>query len=545
MGNGPYDLLKGIYRPLLERFETAARDPERAQRERLAALLARDAQTDYGRRCGFASIRTAEEFRARVPAVDFDDLAPEVERIANGARDVLAHDEVVRFVKTSGTTGPAKRIPVTASLAREVRDAQLVWLVHMLKENPKHADGTKLTLVSPEDEERTPAGIPVGANTGRMQRALPWFVRFGSRPHPDVLAVKDAALRGYLVALSAAGSDVGIVTTANASTVWQLARRLREWSDSIAEALDRGGVPEALPDGTPVPEALRRGLARRFKRRRAQARRLRAAASSSAPLFPALWPRLTTVNCWRGGPAAFWLEKLGSELGGIPVRDPGFSASEGFFAVPLESGTAAGVLLAHGPFFEFEPLEGGDPVGVEGLVEGREYEIRITTCGGLWRYAMRDVIRVVGRHARAPLVEFVRKAGSILSITGEKVTEPHVLAAAAAAARATGTRIAAAGATLETGEPPRYVALVEPEGPAPDPAAFARAFDEALRAANVEYAGKRADGRLGAASARVVPGGSWDALRRAQLAAGAPEAQVKVPVLFPPGTLPASLRAVG
>ncbi len=560
-GNPPYDLLSAVYRPLLARFASAAADPAAAQRARLLALLRADASCEYGRRHGFAGIADAAEperaFRAHVPAVDFDALAPSIERMERGERGVLTAQDVVRFVKTSGTTGRPKRVPITPGLAREVRDAQLVWLVHLLRENPKHADGAKLVLVSPADEERTPAGIPVGANTGRMQRALPWFVRLWTVPPAEVLALRDPGLRGPLSALAAAGGDLGSITTANASTVWQLATRLRAWGEWLGVALREGGVPRAGPDGTGIPEPVRARLRRRFPSRPARAERLARALASGGGLFPALWPRLTTVNCWRGGPAAFYLRKLEDELGGIPVRDPGYSASEGFFAIPLESGTAAGVLHVGGPYFEFEPVGTngaavgpGAAVGAGEIEVGGEYEVRVTTAGGLWRYAMRDVVRVVGRHLRAPLVEFVRKSESFLSITGEKVSDVQVLAAADEAAAKAGIALAAAGAEVVLDEPPCYVLIAERRtgGGAGEPsrggtvapsdaraAGLVAAFDRSLQAANVEYAAKRADGRLGPARLRFVPSGAFEARRLAMASRGGPESQVKMPVLFPDG----------
>ncbi|HUK62556.1 MAG TPA: GH3 auxin-responsive promoter family protein, partial [Dongiaceae bacterium] len=275
MGNGPYDLLSGIYRPLLEKNARAWRDPESAQRERLASILGENADTDVGRRHGFSSIGTPEEFAKRVPAIGFEEMAADVERVAHGERNVLTAEPVLRFVKTSGTTGAAKRIPVTKSIAREVTDAQLVWLVNLLRENPKHADGTKLNLVSPADEDLTPAGIPVGANTGRMAREMPWYVRMFAAPHRDVLAIKDPAVRSFCVALACAGADAGTLTTANPSTVWLLAKRLRAWADPLAEWLGRGGLPDKTPDGVPIDAELRARVARRFRKRAKQAARLR------------------------------------------------------------------------------------------------------------------------------------------------------------------------------------------------------------------------------------------------------------------------------
>jgi len=540
-GNGPHDLLAGIFRPVLDRFREAAKRPAEAQAARLREILASNADTEYGKRHGFASIKDVATYRARVPRIDFDAISGEVDRMAAGEKNVLVAEDVERFVKTSGTTGASKRIPITKSLSREMRDAQLVWIVNMLRENTMHANGTKLVLVSPASSETTSAGIPVGANTGRMQSALPWFARFDSAPAPAILALKNPDVRAYLTAVAAAATDAGSITATNPSTLWLLSKRLHEWREPIADVLQEGWVPARTPDGVEIPGGWRWVHRKLFKPRPKRAARLRAAAAAPGALFPALWPRLTTVNTWRGGAAPFWLERLVPELGGLPVRDVGFAASEGYFGVPLESGTPFGVPVCHGAVMEFDPIEGGATVGVEALEEGREYELFVTTCGGLYRYAMRDIVRAGPKWEGVPTIAFARKTGSFLSVTGEKVSDVQVLAAAGDAARATGFALACAGAALEMGEPPAYVLLAEPAAPASADgvaratADLGAAFDRALSAANMEYAGKRADGRLAPAKARLVAPGSFEAKRRARVDAGGPDAQVKTPVLFPEG----------
>lgn len=542
-GNGPHDLMAGIFRPVLDRFREGAKAPAKAQRERLLAILGANADTEYGRRFGFASIKSVEQFRERVPRIEFDAIAPEIERMAAGEPNVLVAEKVERFVKTSGTTGASKRIPVTASLAREQRDAQLVWLVNLLRENKMHANGTKVVIVSPASSDATAAGIPVGANTGRLQGSLPWVARFDTAPAKEILALRNPDVRAFLIAVAAARADAGSITTANPSTLWLLARRLRAWVEPIADVLESGWVPKTTPEGVEIPGGWRWVHRKLFKPRPKRARRLRVAAVGGAPLFPALWPRLTTVNTWRGGPASFWLERLAPEVGTLPVRDVGFAASEGFFGVPLESGTAFGVPCCHGPVMEFDPVGGGATVGVEALEEGREYELFVTTSAGLYRYAMRDIVRAGPRWENTPTIAFARKTGSFLSVTGEKVSDIQVLAAASEAAKEAGCALAGAGAALELGDAPRYVFLAEPASATPVTAdgaarlstALAAAFDRALAAANVEYAEKRGDGRLAPAIARVVPAGSFEAKRRALVAAGGPDAQVKTPVLYPQG----------
>ena len=62
---------------------------------------------------------------------------------------------------------------------------------------------------------------------------------------------------------------------------------------------------------------------------------------------------------------------------------------------------------------------------------------------------------------------------------------------------------------------------------------FARNVDRALCANNAEYEAKRASQRLGPPVVRRVAAGSYQKLRQQRVAAGAPEAQVKIPQLSP------------
>jgi hypothetical protein len=77
---------------------------------------------------------------------------------------------------------------------------------------------------------------------------------------------------------------------------------------------------------------------------------------------------------------------------------------------------------------------------------------------------------------------------------------------------------------------------VEPaaDGTPIDAPGAASTFDRALREQNVEYDAKRASGRLGVPTVVAVPDGTFAAWRAARVRAGAPDAQVKDPVVLDP-----------
>ena len=109
--------------------------------------------------------------------------------------------------------------------------------------------------------------------------------------------------------------------------------------------------------------------------------------------------------------------------------------------IPIEDGTAAGVLDIRHHYFEFIPEDQGDRPepetrrGSTELIEGRNYFIVLTTAGGLYRYKISDLVRCVGFHGRAPLIEFLNKGAHFSSLTGEKLSEFQVVAAVEEAQR--------------------------------------------------------------------------------------------------------------
>jgi len=230
--------------------------------------------------------------------------------------------------------------------------------------------------------------------------------------------------------------------------------------------------------------------------------------------------KLGAVNCWKGGFAPYFLDRLPEALGGVcRVREVGITASEGYFAVPLHSSWTGGVAWTRGHFLEFIPEEGGDALGVEEVTTGGRYRLVISTTAGLYRYDMEDVVEVVGWMGRTPLLTFVGKTRDTLSVVGEKVTTAQLSMILRQFPSVQGFSV---GPILANR--PWYELWVEGEV---DPLRF----DQALQTVNAEYADRRATDRMGVPTVRVLPPGTWADWRRARLAAGVAEGQLKEPII--------------
>ena len=237
-----------------------------------------------------------------------------------------------------------------------------------------------------------------------------------------------------------------------------------------------------------------------------------------------------------------YLKQLQRWFPGIPTRDRGYMASEGCGSIPLVDGGAAGALAVTTSFFEFIPVDDREqpnpPVlTCADLQPNRDYYILFTTSGGLYRYDINDVVRVVDFYRDVPLIEFVRKGRGMTSLTGEKLAEQQVTAAMMTATEALGLDQAIRHFTAvpKFGTPARYAFLIELTEDIPDDRlqAFAERLDRAIGEENVEYEAKRESLRLDPPLLRIVAPGTYDAYRQERVLAGAPEAQVKVPHLTP------------
>jgi hypothetical protein len=363
-------------------------------------------------------------------------------------------------------------------------------------------------------------------NSGRMRAEQSALIK-ARFVEPEAVQALPSAAKLYALLRFALLAPVRALLSVNPSTLHQLCRGLALWQEDLrADLADR---------------SLRRGPAASLDPRLRRALELRLRLSPGGPRAAAslprgqwtpvdLWP-LAGVACWVDGPAAPLARSLPEALGGVvPIHPLGLAASEGSFALPLHPSWPGGVLAASGHVIELLD-EAGESRELSCLEEGERLRLVISTEAGLCRYDMEDLVEVVGRCARAPLLRFVGKVGRYLNLLGERVSEEQLALAAEAALARTGQRATAMVSRALPGPPPRYALGVERALPLPPAAdqALARAFDEALCGFNIEYRGRRGSGRMAAVEPSPLPAGTLAGYRARRVAAGAPDAQIKDP----------------
>lgn len=528
-------------RSIWRRFDRAADDPVMAQRRLLAELVGRNSGTRFGREHDFAGIRTESDYRARVPIQDYDSLRPYVESIKRGEHGVLTVDPVIRFNMTSGTTGAAKLIPITARSQHLSSQLMLQWIASALRDHPSLFDHASLLIASPAVDGQTDAGIPFGSATGLIHRRLPSLLQRGMAVPSWIANVKDYDLRYYLFARMALARRVTFIATPNPSTIHRLAEVVNQHADALIGAIHDGvlgSFPHESDFGALGP--MRAELERRMRPDRSRARLLSQSMERRGYLrLGDCWPDLTLLACWLGGSVGYHAEKLREHFDAhVPIRDLGFQASEGSFTLPFHDRTAAGVLALQNNYYEFlreDDLKREAPpvIPISDLQAGHQYAILLTTPGGLYRYNINDIVEVEGWYRRTPLLKFARKGRDMANITGEKLHLNHLIAAMNQV-RGAHALIPAQFRVMPNIRECRYDFFLQNWPGVSEE--FIRevlipALDEALKAANIEYEEKRRSKRLLAPSVCLMRDG-WEQSDRRRFAESAQrEAQYKWQIL--------------
>lgn len=375
-------------------------DVESVQRRTLRRLLRTNAASEYGRRFGFASIRSPREYAARVPRVTYSDLAADLQE-ARTRSGVLCAAPVVQWVYSSGTSGTPKLVPHTAaSIGQWCRGyARTVYAyATSLPAADRLFAGEAIYDVAPA-RVREIDGVPAGYISGvaaqrnarlrRLENIPAWITALPC--HGEKLA---ALLRWSI------GRDI-TAASGITSFVYLLLRYVR---DNAASLADEPSFPRDACDG------------------------------AGAVSLHRLWPHFDLVVST--GVAVDLYRPLLAEL--VPraaVRDA-YTASEGAFA--FSDDAQSGLLLNTDLYyFELTDPDGGGPCQAlhEG-VPGVPYQLVVSATNGLWRYCTGDVVRLLG--VDPARIQVLGRSGHSVNLTGEKLLEGQITEAVVTATRRAG-----------------------------------------------------------------------------------------------------------
>ena len=427
--------------PLWQRFSALCQDVAATQEQLLLELLQRNANSRFGQQYRFANLGSSAAFRAAVPLQTWDDVAPWINALVAGEEQALTVDQpVLRFVRTTGTTGVPKLIPLNAAAQQANTVTMNLRLLSVLQDHPQVLQGDILALANPAVSGHTATGIPYGAASGlAMSNPPPALAQRFAYP-PALLEISEPASRDYAMLRFAAERNLVLAVGNNPHHFSQLFGLLPKYASSIISDIRHGKLT--------TPNALAADLQQRLETYlRPNPERAAALEALSAPIAREIWPNLRLIVCWKTGLMSRFLDELAAICPPDTVfREYGYGASEGVFTIPLSDKTSAGVLSIHGIFFEFLPeatpfAPNAKTLLAHEVTVGERYQLILTTSAGLYRYCFGDLVEVNALYGTAPQVTFLRKVGDVVNMVGEKIDARQVAEAMEHAQRLSGVKI--------------------------------------------------------------------------------------------------------
>ncbi len=468
-----------------------ARRSASIQRAQLRGLLRAASGTEFGRENGFgrlAALPDAEilgAYQAAVPVCDWYAYKDRIARMREGGEhDVLWPGLVRDFAQTSGTTAGDKYIPVSrAMLASNARAAMDIF-AHAVRFGvslPRLLSGRSLFLGGSSDLAANEHGVRTGDLSGIVVPMIRWPVSAIYLPGRRVALMSHWPSKIEAMARACLDHDVRMVS---GMPSWAIVLFERV----IALARERGRKAERLLD---------------------------------------VWPNFG-LFVHGGVKYAPFDPKVRQVVGGradgddVAQRLELYPASEAFVAIQDRRGDPGLRLnVDGGNFFEFVPLEeiaspSPRAFACEQVEKGQRYVVVLSTCAGLWRYVLGDVVefatvpgRLGGGGGEGPCrLRIVGRHRHFINAFGENLIVEHIETAVARAAQESGVvtgEFTAAPVYPRQGLKAGLELAIEVEGRLVGSLSrFGEVFDRALKDQNVDYTTKRTDG-LGMGEPTITP----------------------------------------
>jgi len=342
-------------------------DTARVQLTQLRWLLNTAADTRWGKQHGYARIAALPSeqmlaaYRAAVPVQDITGFRPMIAEMREQATpDVLWPGVVRNFAQTSGTTAGDKFIPVSDQMLKSNYRCALDIFAHAERFGvslPRLLSGKCVFLGGSTDLETSAQGIKTGDLSALVTPLIRWPLSEIYLPGPKVALMSHWPSKIQAIAELCLASDVRMIS---GMASWSLV--LLEKVLELARA--QGRKADCVRDVWPNWSLFVHGGVR------------------YAPFQPRV--------------AKAWSGDSGTD---VPNRLELYPASEGFIAMQDTRGDPGLRLQADAwNFYEFVPLEDIDSPSPRAFMcheveKGQRYVVTMSTCAGLWRYVIGDVVQ--------------------------------------------------------------------------------------------------------------------------------------------------------
>lgn len=505
-------------------FEALCQDAVAIQEKFLLERLSENKDTEYGKLFGFEDIHSVEEYQKELPITFHYDYEAAIDRQVDGEEGLLTADKPVFYCISSGSTDSPKYVPI---VEKDIQRQYFYWhdLIRetIRRQIPDATDEELFGRIFETGEFRRnfmSDGTMSGVRASALHRYLESKGEFDSNCYTAPLEVmfpdqmEDMLYVKLRFALAC--RDVTAIHGVFVNRVVGMFRYLVDNWDAFLSDIETGEVSDCFP----VSHEWRRYLEEKLPADPERAAELRKfpKESLSKGLVRKIWPKIKYGQLIGGSMFAAYMDMLWTYVEDLPIHFFTYAASEGCFGIARNMGEedAYYVLLPDTCFYEFlsETGDGERIYTIRDVEVGSKYEILITTLSGMYRYAIGDVVEVVGFEGQAPVVRVCYRKSQVINIADEKMNVRQLENAMRKFQRR--AECSAEGYCVDgdyTKKLPRYILYLElADGKLPEDAA--EILDECLMESCSGYKRDRELAELDKVFIQPVPKGAFKAYGR-------------------------------
>jgi len=465
-------IMTWVMKKRIHEVELFMKYPNEVQQELQPKLTYRARNTKFGKKHGFDSIKTYNDFKNNVPLHSYEEIFPYIDALLKGEQNILWPTEIRWFAKSSGTTNDrSKFIPVSDEALEDChfkggKDLLSIYLNN--KPDSKLFDGKNLSIGGSQQVNQfdNNSNSFYGDVSAVIMKNLPFWVQIIRTPSLEIALMDE--WEGKIEAMAQATIHEDVTSLSGVPT-WTIVLLQR-----ILEITGKKDISEVWPN----LELFIHG------------------AVSFTPyrhLFKDIIksPRMSYVET--------------------------YNASEGFFGIQDQSDSDEMLLmLDYGIFYEFIPIEETDheqptTLLLDQVQLDQVYEVVISTNAGLWRYRIGDTIRFTSLNPFR--IKISGRTKHFINAFGEELMIENAEKAIAIVNEKTGVTIAnftAAPKHLSHGKSGAHEWVVEFDNAPKNIEDFADLLDAEIRKINSDYDAKRhKDIALGRLIMHHVPKGTF------------------------------------
>ncbi|CAH8275190.1 unnamed protein product [Arabidopsis lyrata] len=436
----------------LQLIEELTSNADQFQRRVLEEILSRNADVEYLRRHYLNGRTDRETFKNVMPVITYEDIQPEINRIANGDKSpILSSKPISEFLTSSGTSGGERKLMPTIEEELDRRSLLYSLLMPVMSQFvPGLENGKGMYFLFIKSESKTPGGLPARPvltsyykSSHFKERPYDPYTNYTSPNETILCSDSYQSMYSQMLCGLCQHQEVLRVGAVFASGFIRAIKFLeKHWTELVRDI--RTGTLSSLITDPSVREAVSKILKPNSKL--AEFVEFECKKSSWQGIITRLWPNTKYVDVIVTGTMSQYIPTLDYYSNGLPLVCTMYASSECYFGVNLrplcKPSEVSYTLIPSMAYFEFLPVhrnngvtnsinlpkaltekEQQELVDLVDVKLGQEYELVVTTYAGLCRYRVGDLLRVTGFKNKAPQFSFICRKNVVLSIDADKTDE--------------------------------------------------------------------------------------------------------------------------